>query len=83
MNSMNYHMSSDKDMKCFLLFAAVGSLCQNGAVRLTGGNSYSGRVEICLGGVWGSVCSTFSWRDSAAHVVCRNLGFGNESSKNY
>lgn len=35
---------------------------------------YSGRVEICLNGVWGSICSN-SWDNTNATVVCQQLGY--------
>ena len=42
---------------------------------MAGGDEYSGRVEICLGGRWGSICnSRRNWNDYTARVVCRNLG---------
>ena len=45
-----------------------------GALRLTGGNNRTGRLEININGDWGSVCSrNFAVIDG--HVACRQLGF--------
>ena len=51
-------------------------------MRLIGGDRY-GRVEVCGGGVWGTVCSDEYWDDVDAGVVCRQLGYsyyGNAST---
>ena len=55
-----------------------GSACLNGVIRLIGGRIPSeGRVEVCLGGVWGTVChDERSWSLQSAEVVCGQLGYG-------
>ncbi len=52
--------------------------CTNGDLRLESGVSFNnlttGRVEICFGGEWGTVCNN-QWDTPDASVVCRQLGF--------
>ena len=47
---------------------------EEGSIRLSNGaNSREGRVEICLNGYWGTVCST-GWDERAARVACTQAG---------
>jgi hypothetical protein len=50
--------------------------CMDGSVRLVDGDNYNataGRVEYCVGGLWGTVCKS-DWSIADATVVCRQLG---------
>ena len=60
-----------------VLILFTNAECGNGdVVRIldaSGMNSTEGRVELCVGGRWGSICET-EWDDDNAKVVCRQLG---------
>ena len=59
----------------YLCAAAQKSCSYYGDVRLVNGsNEREGRLEVCIGRVWGTVCD-YGWRYSFARVVCRQLGY--------
>ena len=48
--------------------------CTDGDVRLVDGvNCNEGRLELCLSGVWGTVCDN-GWDEISSIVVCNSLG---------
>ena len=56
----------------------IREMCFDGEIRLRDGfDENQGRVEVCFGGVWGTVCGD-GWQSNAglnnAPVVCRQLG---------
>ena len=61
----------------FQCFHSVG--CERNAVQLVGGqNKFEGRVEVCQDGEWKTVCND-GWGDKEARVVCRQLGFAEDT----
>ena len=49
--------------------------CTHGAVKLVGGNSqYEGNVEVCINGIWATICD-IGWNTNDARVACGNAGY--------
>ena len=58
----------------FVLVLVPENNCKHGDLRLRGGDSTKGLVEICIDNKWGTVCDD-SWGIKEARVVCTQLGF--------
>lgn len=53
----------------------LGMACKHGSVRLMNGTiTNEGRVEVCINGIWSSVCDA-NWTQHDATVVCNQLGY--------
>ncbi|XP_019855132.1 PREDICTED: scavenger receptor cysteine-rich domain superfamily protein-like [Amphimedon queenslandica] len=78
----NYYCSRYRDASVICQLNNVQySNCTTGNIRLTGGsNQFEGRVELCVNGVWGSVCDN-SWDSTEASTVCKQLGYEVSSYK--
>ena len=47
-------------------------------LRFVGGtNVREGRLEVCLNGVWGTICDQ-SWDNTDAGVICTGLGYSRQ-----
>ena len=58
-------------------------MCRDGDVQLVGGMTKSeGVVEMCYNGVWGAVYAD-GWNETAANIVCNQLGYTNSQSEFY
>ena len=49
--------------------------CEHGAIQLAdGAYSFEGRLEVCVNGLWGTICDV-NWSEAESGVVCNQLGF--------
>ena len=51
--------------------------CTDGDIQIisyNNNNKHIGRIEVCVNGTWGTVCSDF-FDDNDAKVACRQLGY--------
>lgn len=72
--SLTHVFTSINDVYCYHHLVAP-LLCDDGAVRLVSSSvDFEGRVEICIGNVWGTVCDDF-WGAADAAVTCSQLGY--------
>ncbi len=59
-------------MACSVIFEE----CTTDALRFSDGRTeQEGRLEVCLRGVWGTVCNNL-WSAENTRVACRQLGIG-------
>ena len=50
-------------------------VCEEGSMRLAGGQiEQEGRPEVCLNGVWGSICG-YGWSELDGFMFCEDLGY--------
>ena len=60
---------------CMLFELLDSGTYTEGAVRLADGVlEQEGRVEVCIDGVWGSICGT-GWDAIDGYVLCKKAGF--------
>ena len=69
-----YHAPSSPPKQTIFVVQGFSTECTHGEIRLAGGTSLNGRVEVCLAGQWSSVCAD-NWNTAEASVACRQLGF--------
>ena len=59
----------------------IGKCDIEAQVKLVNGESMlEGRVEVCHGGSWATICDSF-WSSVDASIVCQQLGYPSDGGK--
>ena len=66
--------TDDRQLHVYYTYFLAEPCGPEGSLRIVGPSAAWGRVEVCLGGVWGTVCDD-QWGIADSSVVCRQLGF--------
>ena len=65
---------SRREVSFFFAAVSAEECTTEGEVRLADGETANeGRVEVCVDGLWGTVCD-HTWGAAEARVVCNQLG---------
>ena len=69
------HTVKDPSLLHIYTVPRIVTNCTEGDLRLVGGQSENeGIVQVCLDGVFGTLCDNDEWDVRDAAVVCRQLG---------
>lgn len=85
-NELNFNIVYSSDTGAVMSSTTSDNTrCNNGDIRLTSGDSLSGRVEVCFNNQWGSVCAgpSMPWTENNAAVVCKQLGYSKKGESTY
>ena len=66
---------------CFISNTCLAkSGCVENSIRLVDGSiEQQGRVEVCIDGIWSSICDD-GWDKTDSFIVCKQLGFAEDGS---
>lgn len=79
-SSTYIHVSTEYNYILSHTTLATSVECSDGDVQLVSGASESeGRLQVCMGGLWGTVCDgDGTWGTEEAAVVCQQLGYSSQ-----